>query len=101
MYPLVNCFASLSRGSLEAVPMRVILDMRKVKLRSQDRILFDVTDETTGRTISLPPQPPDLAFDSLQVTLMDILEQNRDSGLVPAIRPEADTTTALIKKTPV
>lgn len=80
--------------------MRVILDMRKVRLRTQERVLFDVYDETTGRTISLPPQPADLAFDSLQVTLMDILAQYRDSSMHQAVTVDNEAPTALVKKPP-
>lgn len=78
--------------------MRVILDMRKVRLRSGERLLVDITDEATGRVVSLPPTPSDLAFDNLQVTLMDMLERCRDSSAQPVIRPESETPTALIPK---
>ncbi len=78
--------------------MRISLDIRRVVLRGSTRIVIDVTDETTGRTVNLPPQPVDMAFDGLQVTLMDMVETNRDSGMTPALKPESEAITALIPK---
>lgn len=78
--------------------MRVTIDIRKVHLRGSERILLDVTDEMTGRTVSVPPQPIDMAFDTLQVTLMDMLDRNRDSGANPIVRLDGESSTALIPK---
>ncbi len=78
--------------------MRIHLDVRRIRLRGSERVVFDVTDVDAGRTVNLPPQPVDLAFDSLQATIMDMLETNRDSGMTPVVKPDSEAITALIPK---
>lgn len=67
-------------------------------LRGSLRIIIDVTDDETGRTVSMPPAPVELAFDTLQVTLLDMLDRCRDSGASPAIRVDGEAPTALIPR---
>lgn len=81
--------------------MRAIVDIRKVHLRGSERILMDISEEFTGRTVSMPPQPVDMAFDNLQVTLLDMLERNRESGATPIVRVDSEAPTALIPKTKI
>lgn len=78
--------------------MRINLDVRRIQLRGSERVVFDVTDTDSARTVHLPPQPVDLAFDSLQATIMDMIATNRDSGMTPAVKPDSDAITALIPK---
>lgn len=84
---------------IEASSMRVTLDIRRVYLRGSPRILCDITEEAVGRTVAVPPQPPSLFFDTLEILLQDMLESGRDSGACPAVKLSPDETpTALIKK---
>ena len=79
--------------------MRVMIDIRRSRIRGSERTLIDVTDEVSGRTVSLAPMPTDSAFDNLQVILLDMLDRNRDSSAQPVIRPATEAPTALIPKT--
>ena len=80
--------------------MRVVIDIRKARIRAGERLLIDVTDEVSGRTVSLAPMPTDSAFDNLQVILLDMLDRNRDSSAQPCLRPDSEAPTALIPKPP-
>ena len=78
--------------------MRVVIDIRRARVRGSERTLIDVTDEVSGRTVSLAPMPTDSAFDNLQVILLDMLDRQRDSSAQPVIRPDSEAPTALIPK---
>ncbi len=80
------------------ITMRASLDMRRAMLRGSLRIIIDITDEETGRVISIPPGPVELVFDTLQCTLMDMLDRARDSGATPVVRPEGEGGQPLIPK---
>lgn len=78
--------------------MQVTLDIRRSWLRGQPRLLIDIKDDA-GHTMSLPPQPTDAAFDSLQLTLLDMLDRQRDSSMHSIVRVDGEAPTALVKKT--
>jgi hypothetical protein len=80
--------------------MKVTIDMRIVRVRDHDRVIFDIHDETSGKKISLAPQPHALAFDLLEVTLVDLYTENtrRETGPMPALKPTGEGSSALLPK---
>lgn len=79
--------------------MRVLLDIRKVRLRGAERLIVEIIDDINGTKNSLHPQPIELAFEIMEITLLDMLaeEEKRSSAMVPALKVSQDTT-ALIPK---
>jgi hypothetical protein len=90
-YPRRNAFQLHKR-------VRITIDIRKIAVRGSERILLDITDLTAIRTVSLPPMPVDSAFDNLQFIVLDMLEQNRDSGAHSIVKNPDETPTALIPR---
>jgi hypothetical protein len=78
--------------------MKITIDIRKIKVRGSERILLDVTDPITLRTVSLQPMPVDSAFDNLQFVILDMLDQARDSGAHMIVKNPNEAPTALIPK---